>query len=108
MWTSQVRVLDDTAPAAWFEARLSGESGAVSRTVPDGYPANARILHSPRDGDGEWWMARFALEIVTSRAGMLRVGPSESMAICIGCPRVRAYGIALACSLGLRKPAVAT
>jgi hypothetical protein len=53
MWTSQVRVLDDTAPAAWLEARLSGEFGAVTRTVPDGYPAYARILHPPRDGDDE-------------------------------------------------------
>lgn len=53
MWTSQVRVLDDTAPAAWLEARLSGESGAVTRTVPDGYLAYARILHPPRDGENE-------------------------------------------------------
>jgi len=53
MWTSQVRVLDDTAPAAWLEARLSGEFGAVTRTVPDGYRAYARILHPPRDGDDE-------------------------------------------------------
>jgi hypothetical protein len=52
MWTSQVRVLDDTAPAAWLEPRLSGEFGAVTRTVPDDYPAYARILHPPRDGDG--------------------------------------------------------
>lgn len=53
MWTSQVRVLDDTAPAAWLEARLSGEFDAVTRTVPEGYRAYARILHPPRDGDDE-------------------------------------------------------
>ena len=48
-----MRVLDNTAPAAWLEARLSGKSGAVTRSVPDGYPAYARILHPPRDGDDE-------------------------------------------------------
>lgn len=53
MWTSQMRVLDNTAPAGWLEARLSGKSGAVTRSVPDGYPAYARILHPPRDGDDE-------------------------------------------------------
>src|SRR5450631_3425548 len=53
MWTSQVRVLDDTTPAAWLEARLSGEFGAVTRTVPDGYPAYARILHPPQGADDE-------------------------------------------------------
>ena len=53
MWTSQVRVLDDTARAAWLEARLRGAFGAVTRTAPDGYPAYARILHPPRDGDDE-------------------------------------------------------
>jgi hypothetical protein len=53
MWTSQVRVLDNTAPGAWLEARLSGKFGAVTRTVPDGYLAYARILHPARDGDDE-------------------------------------------------------
>lgn len=37
-------VLDDTAPAAWLEVRLSGESGAVARTLPDGYLAYGRDL----------------------------------------------------------------
>jgi hypothetical protein len=50
---SEVRVLDDTAPAGWLEARLSGQFGAITRTVPDGYRTYARILHPPRDGDDE-------------------------------------------------------
>ena len=48
-----MRVLDDIARAAWLQARLSGEFAAVTRTVPDGYRAYARILHPPRDADGE-------------------------------------------------------
>lgn len=42
----------DAATAAWIAPRLAGEFGAVTRTVPTGYPAYARICHPARDGDG--------------------------------------------------------
>jgi hypothetical protein len=44
-----LRVSNDISAAAWIPPRLSGESGAVTRTVPSGYPAYARICHPAAD-----------------------------------------------------------
>jgi hypothetical protein len=40
---------DDLAAAAWISPRLGGSFGAVTRAVPRGYPAYARICHPPED-----------------------------------------------------------
>jgi hypothetical protein len=47
-----LRVSNDVAAAAWIAPRLGGEPGAVTRTVPSGYPAYARICHPAADHDG--------------------------------------------------------
>jgi hypothetical protein len=43
---------DDPAAAAWIAPRLGGAFGAVTRAVPRGYPAYARICHPPTDSTG--------------------------------------------------------
>ncbi len=52
MSTTELHVSDDIAAAAWIAPRLTGEFGAVARTVPSGYLAHARICHPARDGVG--------------------------------------------------------
>ena len=47
-----LRVSDDVSPAAWIAPRLGGDFGAVTRTVPGGYEAYARICHPVADRDG--------------------------------------------------------
>jgi hypothetical protein len=44
-----LRVSDDVSPAAWIAPRLSGEFGAVTRTVPGGYEAYVRLCHPVAD-----------------------------------------------------------
>ena len=43
---------DDVSPAEWIAPRLTGGFGAVTRTVPCGYPAYARICHPAGARDG--------------------------------------------------------
>jgi hypothetical protein len=40
-----LRVTDDASPGEWIAPRLGGGFGAVTRTVPTGYAAYARICH---------------------------------------------------------------
>ena len=47
-----LRVSDDVTPAAWIAPRLGGDFGAVTRTVPRGYDAYARICHAVADAGG--------------------------------------------------------
>ena len=42
----------DLSAAAWIAPRLGGAFGAVTRAVPHGYPAYARICHPPADTAG--------------------------------------------------------
>jgi hypothetical protein len=46
------RMSDDVSPAEWIAPRLTGGFGAVTRTVPCGYPAYARICHPAGARDG--------------------------------------------------------
>ncbi|CAN5300033.1 hypothetical protein BH20ACT5_BH20ACT5_01540 [soil metagenome] len=43
----------DVSPAQWLAPRLSGRFGAVTRQVPAGYPAYARVFHPAHDEHGE-------------------------------------------------------
>jgi hypothetical protein len=52
MWTEELRVSDDVSPAGWIASRLTGGFGAVTRAVPSGYPAYARICHPAVDRGG--------------------------------------------------------
>jgi hypothetical protein len=52
--SDELRGVLDVSPAAWLGPRLGGEFGAVTRTVPLGYPAYARICHPAQDGAGRW------------------------------------------------------
>ncbi|GAA1623586.1 hypothetical protein [Georgenia ruanii] len=52
MWTERVRVAEDVAPSDWLAGRLTGRVGTVVGTVPDAYPAYARILHPVDSRDG--------------------------------------------------------
>ncbi len=45
-------VTNDVSAGAWIAPRLRGEFGAVSLTVPSGYPAYARICHPASDARG--------------------------------------------------------
>jgi hypothetical protein len=54
MWTEDLRVSDDVSAAAWIAPRLTGGLGAVTMTVPAGYPAYARICHPAAARDGGW------------------------------------------------------
>jgi hypothetical protein len=47
-----LRVSDDLSAAAWIPRRLEGDFGAVTRTVPSGFAAYARICHPAADRDG--------------------------------------------------------
>ena len=52
MWTGELRVSDDVSAGAWIAPRLASVFGAVTRTVPSGYPAYVRICHPAADRDG--------------------------------------------------------
>ncbi|UNX54877.1 hypothetical protein MF406_00825 [Georgenia sp. TF02-10] len=52
MWTDEASVVADVSHADWVVRRVTGRMGTVSGTVPDGYPAYARILHPVELGDG--------------------------------------------------------
>jgi hypothetical protein len=52
MWTEDLRVSEDISAAAWIAPRLSGAFGAVTRTVPSGYPSYVRICHPAAERDG--------------------------------------------------------
>ena len=52
MWTEELRVSENVSAAAWIGPRLGGAFGAVTRTVPDCYPAYVRICHPAVDRDG--------------------------------------------------------
>ncbi len=52
MVSNAPRVSADVSPAAWIAPRLSRAFGAVSRTVPRGYPAYARLCHPVEGGEG--------------------------------------------------------
>lgn len=52
MAPGQLRVSDDVSAGAWVAARLEGRFGAVTRTVPSGFAAYARICHPATDRVG--------------------------------------------------------
>ena len=54
MWTEDLRVSEDISAAAWIGPRLSSAFGAVTRTVPSGYPSYVRICHPAAERDGSW------------------------------------------------------
>ena len=54
MLMNQLRLLDEVSQAAWIAPRLSGAFGAVTRTVPGGYPAYVRVCHPIEGVDGGW------------------------------------------------------
>ena len=47
-----LRVSEDVSAAAWIASRLEGRFGAVTRTVPSGFAAYARICHPATDRAG--------------------------------------------------------
>ena len=47
-----VRVPDDVSAPAWIASRLEGRFGAVTRPVPSGFAAYARICHPATDRAG--------------------------------------------------------
>jgi len=47
-----LRVVDGSAAGAWIRPRLSGEFGAVTHQVPQGFDAYARIFHRASDQEG--------------------------------------------------------
>ena len=49
----QLRVVDDASPGEWIAPRLGGAFGAVTRTVPSGYSAYARVCHPASDSNGD-------------------------------------------------------
>jgi hypothetical protein len=55
MSTRKPHVGADVSAAAWIAPRLTGEFGTVTRTVPSGYPAYARICHPVDGGPGRWF-----------------------------------------------------
>jgi hypothetical protein len=50
--TGKLSFCQDTSPGAWIGSLLGGEFGAVSREVPNCFPAYARICHPAKDVDG--------------------------------------------------------
>jgi hypothetical protein len=48
----KLHVVDDVSAAVWIGPRLGGAFGAVTRTVPSGFPAYARICHPAADSAG--------------------------------------------------------
>jgi hypothetical protein len=51
-YMEDMKLSDDVESAGWIRTRLGGPFGAVTRTVPAGYEAYARICHPARDEDG--------------------------------------------------------
>jgi hypothetical protein len=51
MSTDDLTLCDDVSVGAWIAPRLGGNFGAVTRTVPSGFAAYARILHPATDLD---------------------------------------------------------
>jgi hypothetical protein len=47
-----LRTREDALPGGWIASRLGGEFGAVTRAVPAGFEAYARICHPASDRDG--------------------------------------------------------
>jgi hypothetical protein len=54
MRTQDLRVSEDISAAAWIAPRLSSAFGAVTGTVPGGYPRYVRICHPAAERDGSW------------------------------------------------------
>ena len=52
MLPTGLRVGDDVSTAAWIASRFEGRVGAVTRTVPSGFAAYARICHPATDRAG--------------------------------------------------------
>jgi len=52
MLGDDLEVVDGAAAGAWIEPGLGGEFGAVSRQVPKGFDAFARIFHRVQDAEG--------------------------------------------------------
>jgi len=52
MPVGELRVTEDASAGEWIAPRLGGEFGAVTRAVPSGYEAYARICHPPGDREG--------------------------------------------------------
>lgn len=65
VWTTDVAVLADHSASDWFGASLSDEFGAITRVVPQGYPAYARVLHPAGDARG----APTTWKVVAERTG---------------------------------------
>jgi len=83
VWHSTLRASGDESAAAWLAARLSGEPGTVTGSVPDGYAAYARILH-PSEHDDRWWSWSEVVEGTGRQAHALMqwhalVGSSDSL-----------------------------
>ena len=53
VWTPGIDVLADHAAADWIKPSLSAEFGAITRVVPQGYPAYVRVLHPAGNADDE-------------------------------------------------------
>jgi hypothetical protein len=47
--SGDLKLADDASPGDWIAPLLQGDFGAVSLTVPSGYPAYARICHPATD-----------------------------------------------------------
>lgn len=52
MAPGELRVSEDVAAGAWIASRLEGRFGAVTRAVPSGFAAYARICHPATDHVG--------------------------------------------------------
>lgn len=48
----ELHVSDDVSAGAWIAARLEGRFGVVTRTVPSGFAAYARVCHPATDRSG--------------------------------------------------------
>ena len=53
MGPSRLSFVKDPSVADWIAPRLGPFGGQISSVVPRGFPAYARVLHPPRDHDGE-------------------------------------------------------
>lgn len=52
MVAGDLRVSDDVSAGAWIAPRLGGRFGAVTRTLPSGFAAYARVCHPATGGEG--------------------------------------------------------
>lgn len=66
MGAVEVHVSEDASAAAWIGPKLGGGFGAVTRTVPAGYPAYARICH-PAEDHADGWVTWRRVAQVTGR-----------------------------------------